>query len=107
VVLFYLQAVASFAGMTKKKFIFGHFFVPFVHFGSFLLRKTELLCFFPLNLYPRKRVSASNKKPAFKKAIYGLVNEGGYLRQSLLYKQIPPRTPSWQKQNLCKSCYSV
>jgi len=35
VVLFYLQAVASFAGMTKKK----------VHFWSFLLRKTELLCF--------------------------------------------------------------
>jgi hypothetical protein len=28
---------------------------------------------------------------------YGLVDEGEYLRQSLLYKQILPRTPSWLK----------
>jgi len=36
--------------------------------------------------------------PAFEKGHFdGLVDEGSYLRQSSLYKQILPRTLSWQK----------
>jgi len=36
--------------------------------------------------------------PAFEKGrLDGLVDEGKYLRQSSLYKQILPRTPSWPK----------
>jgi|GEM_PF-3849019 len=35
----------NFLNLCAYKALFGHFFVPFVHFWSFLLIKTELLWF--------------------------------------------------------------
>ena len=43
--------------LCAKKHFFGHFFVPFGHFWSFLVRKTVLLCFLSVK-------SVSNKQPA-------------------------------------------
>ena len=66
------------------------------HFFLTIFTKKDLIIMVFIHLI-------SNSQPDFKKAIYGLVDECRYLRQSSFFKQILPRTPSWQKQNPCES----